>query len=268
MMVDLTFSLMDFSRDFIVVLIIFLAMVFIGRYLLKSFKNISFFRSSRFFNIDEYLPEEEQSTLKQVYNLIMVLILIINILYLIFGWSSESFNLLIFDLIVSLLLAINLDISSFKSKCILFLLIPFGSISELLVPFSWVMFFNFVHIFVFLYFIKKYYENFFRYTEENRLGITILLLFSIVFISFFITIVVEDVPPIDSIAMVSNAFTSNGYSILGTSGIGKLNAIFLVWAGFILSGVATATLTVAIVVKQVNRKFDHLEELVEKNKKR
>ena len=94
-----------------------------------------------------------------------------------------------------------------------------------------------------------------------------MLLFIIIFISFFVTIVVEHVTPIDSIAMVSNAFTSNGYSILGTSGLGKVNAIFLVWSGFILSGVGTATLTVALVVKQVNHKFDHLENLIKKNKK-
>ena len=94
-----------------------------------------------------------------------------------------------------------------------------------------------------------------------------MLLFLIVFVSFFITIVVEGVSPIDSIAMVSNAFTSNGYAILGSTGFGKLNAIFLVWSGFILSGVGTATLTVAIVMSHVNDKFDHLEDLVKKNKK-
>ena len=81
------------------------------------------------------------------------------------------------------------------------------------------------------------------------------------------TIVVEGVASFDSIAMVSNAFTSNGYAILGKSGLGKVNAIFLVWSGFILSGVGTATLTVAIVMSQVNSKFDHLEDLVRKNKK-
>ena len=112
-----------------------------------------------------------------------------------------------------------------------------------------------------------YYNKFSEYTQTNSLGITIMLLFLIVFISFLFTIVVEDVSPLDSIAMVSNAFTSNGYAVLGSSGIGKVNALVLVWSGFLLSGVGTATLTVAIVMRHVNEKFDRLERLAKKNKK-
>ena len=67
--------------------------------------------------------------------------------------------------------------------------------------------------------------------------------------------------------MVSNAFTSNGYSVLGHSTFGKINALILVWSGFLLSGVGTATLAVAIVMKYANDKFDHLEEKVKKIKK-
>ena len=78
---------------------------------------------------------------------------------------------------------------------------------------------------------------------------------------------VEKVTPLNSIVMVSNAFTSNGYAILGNSGWGKINSLILVWAGFILSGVGTATLTVAIVMRHVNSEFDRLEKLVKKNKK-
>ena len=46
--------------------------------------------------------------------------------------------------------------------------------------------------------------------------------------------------------MVSNAFTSNGYAILGTTPGGKINSVILVWSGYIISGAATATLTAAI----------------------
>ena len=124
-----------------------------------------------------------------------------------------------------------------------------------------------LHVIAYLYFIKQYYGKFVKYTEDNSLGITIMLLFLMVFISFFVTIIVEDVTPINSLVMVSNAFTSNGYAVLGNTGLGKLNALFLVWAGFILSTVGTATLTVAIVMRHVNEKFDHLEDLVKRNKK-
>ena len=79
--------------------------------------------------------------------------------------------------------------------------------------------------------------------------------------------IVEKVSPLNSLVMVSNAFTSNGYAVLGSSGWGKINSLFLVWSGFFLSGIATATLTVAIVMKHVNNEFDNLESLVKKNKK-
>ena len=65
--------------------------------------------------------------------------------------------------------------------------------------------------------------------------------------------------------MVSNAFTSNGYAVLGDSPIGKLNSLFLVWGGYILSGVGTATLTTALLSRHFNKRFEELEELIKKN---
>ncbi len=61
--------------------------------------------------------------------------------------------------------------------------------------------------------------------------------------------------------MVSNAFTSNGYAILGTTIAGKINALILVWGGYVLSGVGTATLTAAILMKHFNHKFEENERL-------
>ncbi len=75
--------------------------------------------------------------------------------------------------------------------------------------------------------------------------------------------------------MVSNAFTSNGYAVLGKSIPGKIDAIALVWGGYLLSGVGTATLTSAILInhysnklKEVNDKLDKLEELIKENNKK
>ena len=65
--------------------------------------------------------------------------------------------------------------------------------------------------------------------------------------------------------MVSNAFTSNGYAVLGDSVIGKLNSLFLVWGGYILSGVGTATLTTALLSRHFNKRFEELEELIRNN---
>ena len=252
---------------FVVILVLFTVSVFIGKYLFKAVKKSSLFKTSKFLNPQEYLPEEELSTIKQVFYLIIIVILVIAILYYLFAWKDNSLNLLIFDILVSLYLAITFEATSLKDKFILFMLVPFSSFTELIFASNFIIVFDLLHLFAFMYFIRVYYKKFLNYTKENSLGITIMLLFLIVFISFFVTIVVEGVSPLDSIEMVSNAFTSNGFSILGDSGIGKLNAIFLVWSGFILSSVGTATLTVAIVMKHVNEKFDRLEDMVKKNKK-
>ncbi|WP_405303789.1 hypothetical protein [Methanobrevibacter sp.] len=54
-------------------------------------------------------------------------------------------------------------------------------------------------------------------------------MFEIIFISFLLTQIVENVNPLDSPVMVSNAFTSNWYAVLGTSIAGKINYLVLVW---------------------------------------
>ena len=94
----------------------------------------------------------------------------------------------------------------------------------------------------------------------------IILLFAIILISFLFTILVEGVSPMDSLTMVSNAFTSNSFDASGKNIIGKLNSLILAWSGFILSGVGTATLAVSIVNEYVNRQFAEIKDLVKKKK--
>ena len=115
------------------------------------------------------------------------------------------------------------------------------------------------------YVIKLYYGKFIHFTESNGLVISILLLFGIVFVSFIFTSFAEQKNLLDALVMVSNAFTSNGYAVLGDTPIGKLNSIFLVWGGYIISGVGTATLTAALVSRHFNKKFEDLEELIKNN---
>jgi len=81
-----------------------------------------------------------------------------------------------------------------------------------------------------------------------------------------ITILDEGVSPIDSMTMVSNAFTSNSFDASGSNIFGKINSLVLAWSGFILSGVGTATLAASIVNRYVTRQFDELKELVKKKK--
>ena len=141
------------------------------------------------------------------------------------------------------------------------------------------MIFIVFHLIGFLYVIKTYISKFNQYTESNGLGISILLLIGIVFFSFIFTPLTEGVDLLDALVMVSNAFTSNGYAVLGSSVVGKINSIFLVWGGYLLSGVGTATLTAAILKKHhdvknkelhdkiddLDKKIDNLEGLLKKN---
>jgi hypothetical protein len=176
---------------------------------------------------------------------------------------NDYIYMVLFDVGLSLYIAITYEKSSLKNKVILFLLVPWGSLNYLMFGFSMVSLLDLIHVPIFIYFIKYYYDKFSEFTNSNGLGVSILLLFSIVFISFFVTQVVENANAVDSLVMVSNAFTSNGYAILGQSIPGKINSIFLVWGGYIISGAGTATLTAAILMRHFNKRFEQLEKLID-----
>ncbi|WP_405290305.1 hypothetical protein [Methanobrevibacter sp.] len=226
-------------------------------------------------NPSEYFPEQELETLKQVYYLIMMLIFFNFIIYLIVIEGKDVLPIAILQIVVSLYIALTLDYSSWNNRILFFLLVPYESIVFLIYNhyiLIWPIFL--IHVFVYAYFIKIYFDKFRKYTETNGLGIAIILLFAIVFVSFIVTSIAETVDPLDALVMVSNAFTSNGYAILGNTGIGKLTALTLVWGGYIISGVGTATLTAAIILKhnqkqqkEMNKRLDELESLIKDNQK-
>lgn len=237
-------------------IIIFIILVVIGDFVYKK----AIASSDLLFNLGEVLPEDEIYTLKQVFYLIMMSLAFADILYYLMSPIEGWIYFVIFDIVLSLFLAVTLDKSSWKGKLLFLLLVPYDSINHLLSGFVLVSFIDIIHVLVFLYFIKLYYDKFREYTESNGLSVTILILFVLVFLSFIITQFVEAVNPLDALVMVSNAFTSNGYAVLGNSIAGKLNAIILVWGGYILSGVGTATLAAAILMRHFNHKFDRMEE--------
>lgn len=246
--------------ELIIVILTFAILFTIGKYIRKKIEN----SNSRFLKPTEYLPEDEIQTLKQVYYLIMMLLFFIFLLYnSIFYINSDFTSVAVLEIIVLAYIATTLDYSSWKNKILLILLIPYGSISFIAFENSIINFLDVFHIFAYAYLIKIYYGKFKKYTETNGLGITIILLFSIILLSFINTILVENVDPLNAIVMVSNAFTSNGYAVLGKSSFGKLNSIFLVWGGYILSGAGTATLTAAILTRHFNKRFDELKKLIE-----
>ena len=244
-----------FFRGLLFEIIIFLIVVAIGTFVYKKVMS----SSNALSNLGEVLPEDEIHTLKQVFYLILMSLAFIDILYALIS-SEGIIYFVIFDIALSLFLAITLDKSSLKGKIILLLLVPFDSINFLLFGSLLLSYIDLIHVLVFIYFVKLYYDKFRQYTESNGLSVTIVVLFALIFISFILTQIVEDVYPLDSLVMVSNAFTSNGYAVLGTTIAGKINALILVWGGYILSGVGTATLTAAILMKHFNHKFEEAEK--------
>lgn len=233
-----------------------------------------------FLNPHDYLPEEEIKTLKQVYYLILILILFVSIVNFFFDnnivmQNSPEFYVFnsVWDIIFSIYIGINIYDGSRKSKILLVFLIPLASISFLLFGESIIEYWDFIRIPALLYLMKMFYDKFKTFTTLHNLGKSILLLFLIVFFSFIITLFVENEDPLNALVMVSNAFTSNGYAILGESTIGKMNSIFLVWSGYIISGAATATLSAAILIRHFNHKlnsydekFENLENLIKELK--
>jgi hypothetical protein len=245
---------------------VFAALAYVARYIANNGRLINRFKKSRLSNPLEYFPSEAVFLLKQVFYLAVIMVIIIICLYLTFDWNEGFYFIYLLDIVVSIYLALKMDKDSRKDKVLLFLLIPFGSITALLFGDGIVVLLDLTHIIGYLYFIKVYFRKFIDYTENNGLGVTIILLFAIILVSFLFTILVENVSPMDSMTMVSNAFTSNSFDASGKNIIGKLNSLVLAWSGFILSGVGTATLTVSIVNEYVNRQFAEIKDLARKKK--
>ena len=253
---------------YVLEMVVFLLMMFILGFVFKRLH----VKEYTVFDLKEYFPEEEIHSLRQISYLIMMGLLFMDILYTVVFISNDLYYFVIFDILLSLYLAIKLDKSSWKNRIILILLIPYGSLTFFLFSNTLIGIVDLIHVPVLIYFIKVYYDKFREYTSSNGLGITIILLFAIIFISFFITQFSEGVNPLNSLVMVSNAFTSNGYTVLGNSIPGKIDSIFLVWGGYLLSGVGTATLASGILInhykneiKKINDKLDKLEELIKEN---
>ncbi|MEE0935047.1 MAG: hypothetical protein U0L42_05180 [Methanobrevibacter sp.] len=244
---------------FSIEMVIFLVVMAIGMFIVKRVRN----SSNQALNPHEYLPEEEIQTLKQVFYLIMMALFFVDFVYSFIVLKGEIFYLTLFDVALCLFAAVLLDKESWKNKLIVFFLLPFGSFSYLLFGSSFLFIFDVIHIPILLYIITVYYRKFREYTESNGLGFTIILLFAIIFFSFILTMGVENRNPLDSLVMVSNAFTSNGYAVLGNSVVGKINSLLLVWGGYVISGAGTATLTAAILLKYFNRRIKRLEKLID-----
>lgn len=252
--------LVETLYQFAVLIAVFLILTLVGEFIYKLLKN-RYFNS---INLKDYLPEDEIHSLKQIFYLIMMALCVVNIFYTIVGEGMVFlYSFVIFDIALSLYFAIKMDKSSLKNKIIWLILIPYGSLSLLLFHNDLVIYLHVIHVLVFIYFAKLNFDKFMEYTNSNGLGVTIILLFLIIFISFFITQYAESVNALDSLVMISNEFTGNGYGIFGETILGKLNSLLLVWGGYVISGVSAATLTAAILRRHFNKRFAELEKLIE-----
>ena len=250
----------------ILAVIFFFGLYFVSSYIIKYLKRN---RHNRLLNATEYLPKEETQTLKQVFYLIIITLCFVDIIYSIVFWASSEFyrHLIFYDTLVSLIACLALKRDTPTEKVMVLFLIPLSSLLHFTFddPVILLLILLVLHFIGLAYVIKVYYGKFIHYTESNGLGISILLLFGLVFVSFIFTSFAEGKNLLDSLVMVSNAFTSNGYAVLGDTPLGKLNSIFLVWGGYILSGVGTATLATALVSRHFNKRFEELEELIKNN---
>ena len=267
---------------------------------------------SKRIDAENFLPKEELQNQRQIFYLIMIVIFVIMLFFtiecalilemiatsglglsvdivgIIYGHDFNDYIYAIFDIIISAYMSLKLDLkNSHKDRLIFLLLVPFTSLmltsyylGPSFIPFimdeTVDIFLDLIHNVAFIYFIYVYYKKFMKYAKNNVLGRTIILLVALLLVATLITLITEQTSIIDSINMVSNAFVSNGYMVMGTTQIGKINVLIIIWGGYILSGVGTATLTAAIVRRQYDSKlqkrkekyakqFDELEELIEFN---
>ena len=257
-------GLINYLTQIIVSIGIFLILCFLGEQLKKLVKKYSL----KLLNPNEFFPDEEILSLKQVNYLLLILVIyvcIINVFYEIFYTVSPEILLInsIIDIFVSLYVVMTFYDSSKRSKILILFLMPLASISTIIFGGTLLEFWDFIRIPALLYVVVYSYRKFLEFTEENNLEKLILLLVSIIFTCLLFTILFENQNPINSLAMVSNAFTSNGYAILGDSVGGVLTSTLLVWSGYIISGVATATLAAAIVNRNSKKKYKNLEEKID-----
>ena len=240
-------------------IILFLILTLIGVFIVKK-KPIT---GNKYFNLKEYLPEEEIHTLRQVAYLSLMAACFVNVMYTLIYVNTDTIYFALLDITLSLYIAATIDKSTTIRKLFVLLLVPYGALHYLLFGSPLIGLIDLIHVPVFLYFMKYYYDKFDEYTESHSLGIAIILLYTVIFVSFIITSIVEAKTPLDAIVMVSNAFTSNGYVVLGNTDVGKINALVLVWMGFIISATGTATLTAAIVMRHFKGKLKDYDEKFE-----
>ena len=85
---------MDFQLIFVsifqilVAIGVFAALAYVARYIVNNGRLMACFKNSRLSNPQEYFPSEEVFLLRQVFYLIVILVIIMICLYLSFDWNE------------------------------------------------------------------------------------------------------------------------------------------------------------------------------------
>lgn len=224
--------------------------------------------NKRILDMEEYFPLEEILSFKQLYYLIIIMIIyfcIMNFFFNVFYNISAELFLVnsIIDILFSVYIAVSYYDGSTKSKILCIFLMPLASLSSIMFGRSIILFWDFLRIPTLLYMVVHYYHRFREFTKENGLDKLILILVSVIYFTMVITVIVENENPLYSLTMVTNAFTSNGYAVLGKSSVGALTQTLLAWSGYILGGIGTATLAAAIIQRNSKKKYEKLEEKID-----
>ena len=226
---------------------------------------------------EKFLPKDEVHSLKQAFYITMVIIGVLSIVLNFYSGKAFWIETSLLDVIFSFtaILVILSEKPSYIRIIPLTLLVPINSFYYLIYKNTDSLYYtaslfyilNIIHVIIIVLAMIFFVYEFKKHTKNNNLGLTIILLMTIVSVSLFLTIFFEGTSVLDSLTMVTNAFTSNGYTVLGTSTVGKIDSLFLTWGGFILSGVGTATLTAAILSKTFDTRLNSIKNEFNEYKK-
>lgn len=234
---------------------------------LALFKN-KFLNYINNLDTEDWLPIEQMREFRQLFYLIMAGLLFANLYYLVNlnTYINYIWNFVLFDFIISILAGIYIFEKDklVKSIILIITLIPFTGLTFTGydgLSFGLFLILELIHSIGMIYVIVDCFKKFKIYSKSNKLGYTILILYIVVFISVFLSTQFEGLGLLDSLVYCSNAFTSNGYGLVNaTNFTGKIISLILVWSGYILSGVSTALLTLAVLSRYYNKRLDDLDK--------
>ena len=120
MMVDTLMSVFIFIIELFIAIGIFAILVKVSKLVVDKVNASDFLKTSRLFNPAEYFPDEELSTIRQIFYLVIIVLIVVDILYSVVGWNQNIIIFSVFDILLSLHFAIHVNPDSSRNKILLF----------------------------------------------------------------------------------------------------------------------------------------------------